>query len=103
MKVNLIPNLSLDQTIHCSRNDTALRKWSFELFDGNIPFTPVGDCSLVFPDGEIQLEQSGDSLLCDCTAQLSAKSGMFPCKIKIENGSEVMYSSIITLHCEVRP
>jgi len=103
MKVNLVPDLSLDQTIRCSQNDTALRKWSFELYLNNVIFNPVGICSLVFENGEIQLVRNGNSLLCDCTAELSANSGMIPCKIKIVNGSEILYSSIITLYCEVKP
>lgn len=103
MKVNLIPNLTCSQVIHCSQNDTELRKWAFELFSNDSLIEPQGSFSLVYPNGEIQLTQEGDSLLCDCTSELSAQCGMIPCKIKITNNSEVLYSSIITLHCEVRP
>lgn len=103
MRVDLIPSLTNEQIIHCSQNDTQLRKWAFELVSNDALIEPQGSFSLVYPTGEIPLTVDGNDLLCDCTADLSARSGMFPCKVKITNGDEVLYSSIITLHCEVRP
>lgn len=102
MQIDLIPG-RLEQVIHCSQNDTQLRKWTFELYSNDSMIEPQGSFSLVYPDGEIPLTVEGNSLICDCTADLSAKSGMIPCKIKITNDSEVLYSSLITLDCEVRP
>ena len=102
MKINLIPG-NVEQVIHCSQNDTQLRKWAFELVSNDTLIEPQGSFSLVYPNGEIPLTVDGNSLLCDCTSDLSARSGMIPCKIKITNNSEVLYSSLITLDCEVRP
>lgn len=103
MIVDLVPSLTTQQIINCSQNDTKLRKWAFELSANNVLIQPNGSFSLVFPRGEIPLTKEGGSLLCDCTEELSAECGMFPCKIKITNGEEALYSSIITLHCEVKP
>lgn len=102
MKINLIPG-NVEQVIHCSQNDTQLRKWEFELVSNDTLIEPQGSFSLVYPDGEIPLTIEGGRLLCDCTSGLSAKSGMIPCKIKNTFNNEVLYSSLITLDCEVRP
>lgn len=52
---------------------------------------------------EIPLTKDGDDLYCDCTAELSANSGKFDCKIKLNNGGEVIYSALFILKVEVKP
>ena len=101
MLISLIPNAER-KTIHCSQGDTALRKWDFQICAGSI-IAPFGTASLVTPDTEISMTIDDDSYLCDCTEDLSAKAGMIPCKIKIEDDGDVIYSSLFYLHCEVRP
>ena len=91
------------QVIYCSQHDTALRKWSFQLVHNDQLVSLDKTYSLVFPDGEFSLTVNDDVLECDCTEELSAKSGFIPCKIKVEDGDEVLYSSLIFLNCEVQP
>lgn len=103
MQISLIPNKEA-RTIHCSQNDTQLRKWSFTLYANDVFVIPYGTCSLVCENGvEVPLTISGNNLLCDCTQELSSKAGMFDCKIKIINNDEILYSSVFQLHCEVKP
>ena len=103
MQVSMIPNGNA-VNIYCSQNDTELRKWSFALFSNDVLIEPFGDAFLVCENGtEIPLTVGEDELICDCTAELSSSSGTFKCKIKIEDGDKVVYSSMIKLHCEVKP
>ena len=103
MRVSMIPSDN-KPVIKCSQHDTGLRRWNFQLFNGDYPFTPVGDCSLICSNGaEVPLTLEDDTLYCDCTSELSEQSGIYDCKIKIVNGDEVIHSQIIKLYCEVRP
>ena len=100
MILSLVPTQQI-QTVHCSQGDTALRVWEFELYADGI-IEPYGSASLVCSNGaEIPLTESDGKLICECTSELSAKTGLFPCKIKIQDGDEVLYSSLFQLHCEV--
>ena len=99
----MIPNDTI-QILRCSQNDTALRKWSFELYANDTQITPQGTYYLVCENGEtVSLTINGTSLDCDCTADLSANPGRFLCKIKNEYNNELLYSSLIILEVEVRP
>lgn len=99
----MIPNEPII-TIKCSQNDTALRKWEFQLYANDTLITPSGSYSLLCDNGaEVSLTIDGDSLLCDCTEDLSATEGRFLCKIKNIDGDELLYSSLICLYVEVRP
>lgn len=103
MQISLIPNEEI-RTIHCSQNDTTLRKWSFTLYANDVLVSPYGTPSLICSNGaEIPLTIDNNSLLCDCTSELSSQSGMFDCKIKIVDNDEIIYSSLFKLHVEVRP
>lgn len=102
MNISLIPNTP-QPTIRCSQNDTGLRMWKFNLVDEDI-VTPQGDVSLICSNGvEIPLTKSVNDLYCDCTAQLSAKSGKFFCKIKMVNGDEIIHSALFVLIVEEKP
>lgn len=101
MNISLIPNETIS-CIYCSKDDTTLRKWEFELYANNIFFMPEGDISLVCSNGvEIPITKENNKLYCDCTQQLSSKSGEFDCKIKIKKGDELLYSSLFKLIVEV--
>lgn len=103
MQISLIPNEDA-RTIHCSQNDTQLRKWSFTLYANDVLIAPFGTPSLICENGaEVPLLIDGNNLLCDCTAELSKDPGMFKCKIKIIDGEEILYSALFYLHCEVKP
>lgn len=103
MNISIIPN-QVNQLIRCSQNDTGLRKWNFTLYqDGDI-FVPDGDVSLICSNGEeISMVKDGDVLYCDCTENLSKDCGLFDCKIKIENGDEILHSSLFKLKVERKP
>lgn len=104
MNISIIPNQTTYPIIKCSQNDTSLRTWTFNLINGNEIVTPEGDASLVCSNGvEIPLTKDGDDLYCDCTAELSANSGKFDCKIKLNNDGEVIYSALFILKVEVKP
>lgn len=103
MQISLIPNDEV-RTIHCSQYDTELRKWSFTLYANDVFVAPFGTPYLICENGAIvPLTIEGNSLLCDCTEELSSKSGIFNCKIKIEDNNEIIYSQLFQLHCEVKP
>lgn len=103
MQISLIPNEEA-RIIHCSQNDTQLRKWSFTLYANDVLVAPFGTPSLVCENGaEVPLTIEGSSLLCDCTEELSSKSGVFDCKIRIEENNQIIYSQNFKLHCEVKP
>lgn len=103
MQISLIPNDEV-RTIHCSQNDTQLRKWNFTLYANDVFVEPFGTASLVCENGaEVPLTIDGSSLLCDCIEELSSKSGMFDCKIRIEENNQIIYSQNFKLHCEVKP
>lgn len=103
MQISLIPN-DENRTIHCSLNDTTLRKWSFTLYANDVLIEPFGTPSLICSNGaEVPLTIDNNSLLCDCTSELSSQAGIFDCKIKIENNNQLLYSALFKLHCEVKP
>lgn len=103
MQISLIPNDEV-RSIHCSQNDTQLRKWNFTLYANDVFVEPFGTASLICENGvEVPLTVEDNSLLCDCTEELSSQSGIFNCKIKIEDNKEIIYSQLFQLHCEVKP
>ena len=103
VKISMIPNQILT-TIKCSQNDTSLRKWEFQLYANDVILHPSGQYNLLCDNGaNVLLVQDGDLLICDCTEQLSTKSGKFLCKIKNTDGNEISYSSLFILNVEVKP
>jgi hypothetical protein len=100
MIISLIPNQRVD-TIHASQNDTC-RVWEFRLIVNDSIITPTGSASLICDGEEIPMEIDGNTVSCD-SALLTSKSGIFPCKIKLTQGDEVLYSSLFYLHIEVKP
>lgn len=100
MIISLIPNSRVD-TIHASQFDTS-RFWEFQLISNDAIVTPNGTASLICDQTEVPLTIGGDTLSCD-SALLTNKSGIFPCKIKLTEGDEVLYSSLFYLHVEVKP
>ena len=103
MLISMTPNDDV-KTIHCSQNDTTLRKWMFNLYNDDELYTPTGTVSLICSNGtEIPMTNESTGLYCDCTSDLSRVSGTFDCKIKIVNGDEVLHSSLFKLVVEVKP
>lgn len=95
---------NIQEVITCSQNDTALRKWNFQLYNGDDIYIPNGNASMVCSNQvEVPMSIEGDTLYCDCTSELSAESGRFRCKIKIEEGNEVLYTALFILKVEVKP
>lgn len=103
MQLSLIPNDRLT-ILHCSQNDTTLRKWQIELYANDVLITPIGEVNMICENGaEISGVIENNSIVFDCTNELSKKAGIYKCKVKMVNGDEVIYSSLFNLYCEVKP
>ena len=100
MVIDLIPNQRVD-TIHASQFDTA-RTWEFQLISNDALVTPTGTATLICEQTEVPMTISGNTLTCD-SSLVSSSPGMKRCKIKLEDGDEILYSSLFYLHIEVKP
>lgn len=100
MVISLIPNQRVD-TIHASQFDTS-RTWEFQLISNDSVYTPTDTAEFICDGEEIPMEIDGNTVSCD-SALLTNKSGIFPCKIKLTEGDEVLYSSLFYLHVEAKP
>lgn len=101
MNISLIPNKRVD-TIHASQFDTS-RSWEFQLISNDALVTPTGSVSLICDQTEVPVVVLPTGALRCGSSFISDKPGIHKCKIKIEDGNEVLYSSLFYLHVEVRP
>lgn len=101
MKLNLIPKREAAR-VSCSWHDTGLRRWAFELYDGGELWNIDADTvTLVCSNGaEVPCTFSGATVSADCTAELSANPGKYYCKLKIEKGTETLFSQAFELWVE---
>lgn len=103
VRVSMIPNEPI-VTLKCSQGDIVLRAWEFSLYANDKAVTPLGTYTLICENGaRVPLTIEGNTLLCDCTAELSATAGRYLAKIKNEHGSELLYSSLLNILVEVKP
>lgn len=93
MILNLIPKHGYAR-ISCSWHDTGLRKWKFELYNGPERWPIDADqITLICSNGaEVPCTILGQTVLADCTAELSANPGHYICKLKIQKGTETLFT-----------
>lgn len=104
VKINLIPK-TMPCEVYCSQDDTGLRKFQFEVYNGldrwNI------DCDYVniqISNGvQIAGDVEGNVVMLPCTAEMSAIAGEFITRLQFIKGEEKVHTGCFKFIVERRP
>ena len=65
--------------------------------------TELKTASLVCENGEELAYPDEENLIIECNSEISSQSGIFPAKIRVQEGDDVAYLSLIKLIVEEKP
>lgn len=102
-RLNMIPKKETLE-IFCSKGDTSLRRFIFELYNGDDPVGLAGSETIEFQqsNGAVHscLIEDGKVVL-DAYADMTAEPGRYRSRLKIaEQGGGVIHSAVFTLKIE---
>jgi len=100
VRLNLVPQREITN-VSCSARDNILRKWEFELFNGDSRWTIDADSvTLVCRGLEIPGTISQNQAVIEATAELTSLPGCHDAKLLFEKGSEKLYSASFIIWVE---
>lgn len=100
VRLNLVPQREITN-VSCSASDNILRKWEFELFNGDSRWTiDANSVTLVCRGLEIPGTISQNQAVIEATTELTSLPGRHDAKLLFEKGSEKLYSAAFIIWVE---
>lgn len=101
MRLNLIPKREYTRA-SCSWHDTTARKWQFHIYNGKDRWQIDADSvTLECSNGaEVQGTIENNTVVVDCTAEVSADPGHYRAKLRFTKGTAVLHTQAFDLWVE---